>query len=70
MKIPVMLEVVRASEQERLGLSSSNLPPGRAPYVLVVLTRRIRSEAVARALILDVSRLVWQHSTESAGTAR
>ena len=120
MKIPVMLEVVRASEQERLGLSqeillvnrfhsivdgspyslnvaddgdssmyarvghrvpvrellermivrSSNLPPGRAPYVLVVLTRRIPSEAVARALIVDVSRLVWQHSTESAGTAR
>jgi len=42
-------------------------PPGRAPYVLVVLTRGIPSEAVARALIVDVSRLVWQHSSESAG---
>ena len=45
-------------------------PPGRAPYVLVVLTRRIASETVARALIVDVSRLVWQHSSESAGATR
>ena len=45
-------------------------PPGRSPYVLVVLTRRIPNEAVARALIVDVSRLVWQHANESAGPAR
>jgi beta-lactamase class A len=38
-------------------------PPGRAPYVLVVLTRKIPSEATARQLIVDVSRLVWTHAT-------
>jgi beta-lactamase class A len=37
-------------------------PPGRAPYVLVVLTRRIPQEATARALIADISRLVWIHT--------
>lgn len=37
-------------------------PPGRAPYVLVVLTRRIPDEGAARALIVDVSRLVWEHA--------
>jgi beta-lactamase class A len=41
-------------------------PPGRAPYVLVVLTRRIPSEATARALIADISRLVWTHATSPA----
>ena len=34
-------------------------PPGRAPYVLVVLTRGIPQEATARALIADISRMVW-----------
>ena len=38
-------------------------PPGRAPYVLVVLTRKIPEEATARTLIADVSRLVWAHAT-------
>lgn len=38
-------------------------PPGRPPYVLVVLTRKIPDEATARALIVDVSRLVWDHVT-------
>lgn len=38
-------------------------PPSRGPYVLVVLTRKIPSEATARALIADVSRLVWTHAT-------
>jgi beta-lactamase class A len=38
-------------------------PPGRAPYVLVVLTRQIQSGATARALIADISRLVWTHAT-------
>ena len=41
-------------------------PPGRAPYVLVVLTRKIPDEAIARALIVDVSRLVWTHATSRA----
>ena len=37
-------------------------PPGRKPYVLVVLTRDIPEEKVARQLIADVSRLVWAHA--------
>lgn len=36
-------------------------PAGRKPYVLVVLTRGIPNDAVARALIADVSRLVYAH---------
>ena len=35
-------------------------PPGGTPYVLVVLTSDIPDESVARALIVDVSRLVWE----------
>ncbi|WP_434391419.1 serine hydrolase [Melittangium boletus] len=38
-------------------------PPGRAPYVLVVLTSGIPDERVARALIVDVSRQVFTHAT-------
>ena len=38
-------------------------PPGRRPYVLVVLTRGIPDEKVARSLIVDVSRLVYTHAT-------
>jgi beta-lactamase class A len=34
-------------------------PPGRRPYVLVVLTKGIRERAVAQKLIADISRLVW-----------
>ena len=34
-------------------------PPGRKPYILVVLTRGVRDEKVARSLIVDISRLVW-----------
>lgn len=44
-------------------------PPGRAPYVLVVLTRRITDEKVAQSLIADLSRLVWTHATVSATAA-
>jgi len=40
-------------------------PPNRKPYVLVVLTRDIADEKVARALIADVSRLVWSHAVPS-----
>jgi beta-lactamase class A len=35
-------------------------PPGGTPYVLVVLTAGIPDVAVARALIADISRMVWQ----------
>jgi beta-lactamase class A len=37
-------------------------PPGRKPYVLVVLTRAIPDEQVARTLIADLSRLVYTHA--------
>lgn len=35
-------------------------PPGRTPYVLVVLTGAIPDEKVAKSLIADLSRLVWE----------
>ncbi len=35
-------------------------PPGRAPYVLVVLTRNVEGEGVSGATIRDVSRLAWE----------
>jgi beta-lactamase class A len=38
-------------------------PAGRAPYVLVVLTRNIPDEKVAKRLIADISRLVWSQAT-------
>ena len=38
-------------------------PPGRPPYVLVVLTSGIPDEQVARALIVDLSRRVFAHAT-------
>ena len=41
-------------------------PPDRKPYVLVVLTRGIPQQAVARALIADLSRAVWEHSSAGA----
>ena len=34
-------------------------PPGRAPYVLVVLTRGIEDSAAAERLIRDLSAIVW-----------
>jgi beta-lactamase class A len=34
-------------------------PRGRAPYVLVVLTRGVPDQAMARAAIVDVSRAVY-----------
>jgi beta-lactamase class A len=42
-------------------------PPQRSPYVLVVLTRKIPDEKVARALIADLSRLVWAHVGAAQG---
>ena len=38
-------------------------PPGRKPYVLVVLTRGVQDGKVSSALIADISRLVWSHAT-------
>lgn len=44
-------------------------PRGRGPYVLVVLTRGIDDEKVARSLIADISRLVYEHATRGAAAA-
>ena len=38
-------------------------PPGKPPYVLVVLTRGIADPKQASGLIADVSRLVWEDAT-------
>lgn len=42
-------------------------PPGRSPYVLVVLTRAIPDQKMASALIADISRLVWEHARLRGG---
>ena len=39
-------------------------PPAGTPYVLVVLTRGVRDENVARRLIADLSSIVWRHRSE------
>jgi len=45
-------------------------PPGRAPYVLVVLTRGIRDREVSERVAADISRLVWDALVPGgAGTA-
>jgi beta-lactamase class A len=44
-------------------------PQRRAPYVLVVLTRGIDDEKVARSLIADISRLVYDHATRAIDAA-
>ena len=41
-------------------------PPGGRPYVLVVLTKGIPDEKVARQLIVDISRLVWSETSGKA----
>jgi beta-lactamase class A len=45
-------------------------PASRPPYVLVVLTRGIADETVARALIADLSRIVWNHTAAGATAGR
>jgi len=40
-------------------------PAGRSPYVLVVLTRDIPEQPVARRLISDISRLVYAYATST-----
>jgi beta-lactamase class A len=42
-------------------------PPGRRPYVLVVLTRGIQDGAKASKLISDISSIVYARNTASAG---
>jgi beta-lactamase class A len=44
-------------------------PARRGPYVLVVLTRDIADEKVARALIADISRLVYEHAMQGETAA-
>lgn len=41
-------------------------PPGRAPIVLVILTRAIPDRATAQRLIADLARLVWAHCATAA----
>ncbi|HSQ32809.1 MAG TPA: serine hydrolase [Gemmatimonadaceae bacterium] len=45
-------------------------PPGRRPYVLVVLTRGIDDRAQAQRLIADISRLVYAHAMASTIASR
>lgn len=45
-------------------------PPGRRPYVLVVLTRGITDRDAARRLIADISRLVYARAMSSRVAAR
>ena len=40
-------------------------PPGRKPYVIVVLTKGIRDSKAAGTLIADISRMVWNHAVSS-----
>jgi beta-lactamase class A len=44
-------------------------PSGKSPYVLVVLTRNISNDRVARTLIVDLSRLVYEHVTRTTPAA-
>jgi beta-lactamase class A len=41
-------------------------PPGRSPYVLVVLTRGIQDGAKASKLIADISSIVYARNSERA----
>jgi beta-lactamase class A len=41
-------------------------PPGRAPYILVVLTSGVPDQKVARSIIVDISRSVYAHATRNA----
>src|SRR5262245_47480233 len=45
-------------------------PPGRKPYVLVVLTRQIADDKLARQLIADISRLVYAAAVPSHATSQ
>ncbi|HST08560.1 MAG TPA: serine hydrolase [Gemmatimonadaceae bacterium] len=41
-------------------------PPGRAPYVLVVLTRGIKEAKESDKLIADLSRIIYEHNSALA----
>ena len=45
-------------------------PPGRKPYVLVVLERGIEDEKVAHKLIADISRVIYEAATGASGKSR
>lgn len=45
-------------------------PPGRAPYVLVVLTRGVRDGRASAALIADISRIVYSRLQPEPTAAR
>ena len=45
-------------------------PNGRKPYVLIVLTRDIKEQSVARRLIADISRLVYDYAVPNGASAR
>ena len=42
--------------------------PNQSPYVLVVLTKNIQDDRVARTLIADLSRLVYEHVTRATAS--
>lgn len=42
-------------------------PPGRSPYVLVILTRAIPERGDAQRLMADLSRIVWDYAAARAG---
>jgi len=44
-------------------------PPGRKPYVLVVLTRGIQDSAKSSKLIADISSIIYARNSARAGTA-
>jgi len=45
-------------------------PPGRSPFVLVILTREIPQRADAQRLMADLARIVWDdYAARSAGAA-
>jgi beta-lactamase class A len=39
-------------------------PPGRSPFVLVILTRNIPDRAAATRLMVDLTRIVWEHQAD------
>ena len=45
-------------------------PEGHAPYVLIVLTRGIPDEAIARSLIVDISRLIYTSAMTRVGSGK
>jgi beta-lactamase class A len=44
-------------------------PPGRAPYILVVLTRGIADQTKANKLIADISAMIYAHNSSQRSTA-